>query len=140
MLALISFSIFGFSPLFLNGSSTVYHSAKNDVRCARLRIVDHASIYVLIAETYTLFTLITSQGTTGWVIFEVKWMMALTGIVLKFFFTQIISSAINTHVCIHGAVDCICYWALSRKIIIAGIELASCGWTRLCPRRGNLRY
>jgi hemolysin III len=86
-LSLISFSIFGFSLLFLYGSSTVYHSAKNDVRRARLRIVDHASIYVLIAGTYTPFTLITLQGTTGWVIFGVSWMMALTGIVLKFFFT-----------------------------------------------------
>lgn len=82
-----SFSIFGFSLLILYGSSAVYHNAKNEIKRAKLRILDHASIYVLIAGTYTPFTLITLQGTTGWVIFSVSWAMALTGIILKFFFT-----------------------------------------------------
>lgn len=87
-LYLVSFSIFGFGLLFLYGSSAVYHNAKNEIRRAKLRILDHASIYVLIAGTYTPFTLITLQGTTaGWVIFGLSWMMALTGIILKFFFT-----------------------------------------------------
>jgi hemolysin III len=86
-LYLVSFSIFGLSLLFLYGSSTIYHSSKNVVRRGKLRILDHVSIYVLIAGTYTPFTLITLQGMTGWVIFSVSWLMALTGIILKFFFT-----------------------------------------------------
>ena len=53
----------------------------------RLKIFDHAAIYVLIAGTYTPFTLITLNGTIGWVIFGVSWGMALIGIILKFFFT-----------------------------------------------------
>ena len=84
---LVSFSIFGFSLLFLYGSSTIYHRTKNIDRRVKLRILDHSSIYVLIAGTYTPFTLITLQGTTGWVIFSVSWAMALTGITLKLFFT-----------------------------------------------------
>ena len=84
---IVSFSIFGASLIVLFAASTVYHSAKNpDVR-ARLRIVDHASIYVLIAGTYTPFTLVTLNGSTGWTIFGITWGMALCGIVLKLFFT-----------------------------------------------------
>ena len=86
-LHIISFSIFGISLIFLYGTSTIYHSTKDLARRGNLRILDHASIYVLIAGTYTPFTLITLQGTTGWVIFGVCWIMALTGIILKLFFT-----------------------------------------------------
>jgi hemolysin III len=52
-----------------------------------LKIIDHASIYVLIAGTYTPFTLVTLNGTIGWVIFGTSWGLALTGIILKLFFT-----------------------------------------------------
>jgi len=83
----VSFSIFGASLVVLFAASTVYHSAKDPALRARLRIVDHASIYVLIAGTYTPFTLVTLHGTTGWVIFAITWSMALCGIVLKLYFT-----------------------------------------------------
>lgn len=86
-LYLMSFGIFGFSLLFLYASSTIYHSTKNPIRRAKLRILDHVSIYILIAGTYTPFTLITLQGSTGWVIFSVSWAMALAGVILKFFYT-----------------------------------------------------
>jgi len=52
-----------------------------------LRIIDHASIYVLIAGTYTPFTLVTLNGSIGWVIFGISWGLALTGIIWKLFFT-----------------------------------------------------
>ena len=83
----MSFSIFGASLVVLFAASTIYHSAKKPELRARLRIVDHASIYVLIAGTYTPFTLITLNGMAGWIIFSASWAMALTGIVLKLFFT-----------------------------------------------------
>ncbi len=83
----ISFGIFGLSLIFLYGTSTAYHSSKNQARRSRLRILDHVSIYILIAGTYTPFTLITLQGPTGWMIFGASWGMALAGIILKFFFT-----------------------------------------------------
>jgi hemolysin III len=86
-LHIASFGIFGASLVFLYGSSTVYHSTKNVKRRAKLRILDHISIYLLIAGTYTPFTLITLQGRTGWLIFGACWTMALTGTVLKLFFT-----------------------------------------------------
>ena len=83
----VSFSIFGASLISLYAASTFYHSAKKPELRRRLRIIDHATIYVLIAGTYTPFTLVTLNGSTGWVIFGVSWGLAFTGIILKLFFT-----------------------------------------------------
>jgi len=82
-----SFAIFGASLVALYATSTLYHSARNPDSRLRLRVVDHAMIYVLIAGSYTPLTLITMGGTTGWVMFGVSWSMALAGITLKLFFT-----------------------------------------------------
>ena len=83
----VSFAIFGASLISLYAASTLYHSAKKPELRRRLRVIDHATIYVLIAGTYTPFTLVTLSGSTGWVIFGVSWGLALTGIILKLFFT-----------------------------------------------------
>ena len=84
---IVSFSIFGSSLIILYAASTFYHSAKKSELRNRLNIIDHASIYVLIAGTYTPFTLVTLNGAIGWVIFGTSWGLALTGIILKLFFT-----------------------------------------------------
>lgn len=84
---IVSFSIFGVSLIMLYATSTIYHSAKKPEFRKRMRILDHASIYVLIAGTYTPFTLVTLSGRLGWVIFGTSWGLALTGIILKLFFT-----------------------------------------------------
>ena len=55
----VSFSIFGTSLIILYAASTFYHSAKKPELRKKMRIIDHASIYVLIAGTYTPFTLVT---------------------------------------------------------------------------------
>lgn len=80
-------SIFGLALISLYTASTMYHSAKDPKIRARLRIIDHATIYVLIAGTYTPFTLITLNGWVGWMIFGFSWGMAVTGVVLKLFYT-----------------------------------------------------
>jgi len=84
---IVSFSIFGASLIILYVASTCYHSAQKPELRSRLRIIDHASIYVLIAGTYTPFTLVTLNGSIGWVIFGITWGLALSGIILKLFFT-----------------------------------------------------
>ncbi len=83
----VSFSIFGASLVILYAASTMYHSAQEIRLRKRLNIFDHASIYVLIAGSYTPFTLVTLDGTIGWMIFGISWGLALTGIILKLFFT-----------------------------------------------------
>jgi len=84
---IVSFSIFGASLIILYAASASYHIAKKSELRNRLNIFDHASIYVLIAGTYTPFTLVTLKGTIGWVIFGISWGLAVTGIILKLFFT-----------------------------------------------------
>ncbi|MCH9696242.1 MAG: hemolysin III family protein [Gammaproteobacteria bacterium] len=83
----VSFTIFGISLVTLYSASTAYHAARTAHVRSALRTFDHASIYLLIAGTYTPFTLVTLQGTVGWVIFGVTWSMALIGITAKLFFT-----------------------------------------------------
>jgi hemolysin III len=84
---IVSFSIFGASLIILYAASTLYHSAKKPESRSRLKVIDHGSIYVLIAGTYTPFTLVTLNGTIGWMIFGTTWGLALSGIILKLFFT-----------------------------------------------------
>jgi len=84
---IVGVSIFGASLVILYTASSFYHSAQTPGLRGRLRIVDHVSIYILIAGTYTPFTLVTLNGPTGWVIFGITWGLAITGIILKLFFT-----------------------------------------------------
>ncbi len=86
-LHIVSFSIFGVSLISLYTASFLYHSAGKPELRSKLRIIDHASIYVLIAGTYTPFTLVTLHGLIGWTIFGISWGIAFAGIVLKLFFT-----------------------------------------------------
>ena len=83
----VSAGIFGASLIVLYTASTFYHSARRPELRKRLRIVDHASIYILIAGTYTPFTLISLKGSVGWTIFGISWGLALSGIILKLFHT-----------------------------------------------------
>ena len=84
---IVSFSIYGTSLIVLYSASTLYHYAKTPKLRHRLNIFDHASIYILIAGTYTPFTLVVLNGWVGWTIFGVSWGLALTGVILKLFFT-----------------------------------------------------
>lgn len=84
---LSSFSVFGVSLVVLYAASVRYHSTKEPGRRRKLRVIDHASIFILIAGSYTPFTLVTLHGSVGWALFAASWGMALTGIVLKLFFT-----------------------------------------------------
>jgi hemolysin III len=84
---LISFSIFGVSLIILYLASSFYHSATNPKSRLRLKVFDHAAIYVLIAGSYTPICLVSLVDSSGWLIFIIAWSSALAGIVLKLFFT-----------------------------------------------------
>jgi len=87
VLRIVSAAIFGAGLIALYLASTLYHSAKDPRTRSRLRVNDHATIYVLIAGTYTPITLVTLNGWVGWTLFGITWGMALTGVILKLFFT-----------------------------------------------------
>ncbi|MBU3010971.1 hemolysin III family protein [Polaribacter vadi] len=84
---LSSFIIYGLSMIILYAASTFYHAAKNPKKRRRLNIFDHAAIYVLIAGSYSPFCLVGLDSELGWYMFLFVWLFALTGIVLKLFFT-----------------------------------------------------
>lgn len=84
---LVSFTVFGISLILAYGASTFYHSSIQPNIRAKLNILDHAAIYVLIAGTYTPYTLITLKGWVGWTILSIVWGIALVGIFFKLFYT-----------------------------------------------------
>ena len=84
---IVSAAVFGASLLALYSASTMYHAARTPQLKSRLKVVDHASIYVLIAGTYTPFTLVGLRGGWGWSLFGVIWGLAVAGVVFKIFLT-----------------------------------------------------
>ena len=84
---LISAVIYSISLVGLYGASTLYHSTHEPIAKRRYKVLDHCMIYVLIAGSYTPFTLIAMRDDGGWWLFGISWSMALAGIVFKLFFT-----------------------------------------------------
>ncbi|WP_297524426.1 hemolysin III family protein, partial [Sulfurovum sp.] len=80
-------AIYGSSLMVLYGSSTLYHALTHNRAKHIFQIFDHASIYVLIAGSYTPIALITIGGASGWVLFGLEWGIAAVGIALKFIYT-----------------------------------------------------
>jgi hemolysin III len=81
-----SFAIYGSSLIILYLGSTLYHSVQHPRAKRVFRTLDHTSIYVLIAGTYTPFLLIGSRNTAGWTLLALVWTMAVAGILWKIFF------------------------------------------------------
>ena len=79
-------AVFAASLVLLYGASTVYHAVAGEIARRRLKVLDHAAIYVLIAGTYTPFML-GMRGAWGWSLFGVIWGLAAAGVVFKLFFT-----------------------------------------------------
>ena len=86
-LELFSVVVYGISIIILFSASALYHSVRNETKKHYFRIVDHISIYLLIAGTYTPVSLLTLSGGKGWLIFGLVWGIAVFGAILKLFFT-----------------------------------------------------
>lgn len=80
----VSYLIFGISMFLLYLASTLYHSLPTHK--VLLKKLDHSSIFLLIAGTYTPIAFIAVGGTAGWVIIGIEWGLAFIGIILKQFF------------------------------------------------------
>ncbi|TYA56321.1 PAQR family membrane homeostasis protein TrhA [Formosa maritima] len=85
--SLFSVIVYGLSIIILFSSSTLYHAVQTKNQKHYFRIIDHISIYLLIAGTYTPVALIALDESKGWPIFWVVWTIALLGLILKIFFT-----------------------------------------------------
>ncbi len=77
----VSFAVYGSSLILLYLASTLYHAFRNQRLKELFRIFDHAAIFLLIAGTYTPFTLVTLRGPWGWTLFGLVWACALAGVV-----------------------------------------------------------
>ena len=76
--------IFGAALLAVYAASTLYHASTAPRARARLRRLDRAAIYLLIAGTYTPFCVLGIGGRGGWALFVIEWILAALGIALQF--------------------------------------------------------
>lgn len=83
---IVSFSIYGTTLIILYLASTLYHSFQNPRVKRVFKIIDHASIFLLIAGTYTPFLLVGVRGAWGWTLLVIIWGLAILGISFKALF------------------------------------------------------
>ena len=80
---IFSCAVFGVALILLYTASALYHGVTEPNVKSFMRILDHSAIFVLIAATYTPFTLVNLRGTFGWSLFGVIWGLALLGILFQ---------------------------------------------------------
>lgn len=85
--SLFSVILYGLSIIILFSASTLYHAIKREKHKHYFRILDHISIYLLIAGTYSPVCIILLGQSKGWPLFWIVWGIAALGLVLKIFFT-----------------------------------------------------
>ena len=85
---IISSAIYGATLVLLYGASTCYHAVRSVERKRSLRTVEQAFIFLLIAGTYTPFTLAALNAEWGWSLFGVVWGLAVTGVIVNTIYFQ----------------------------------------------------
>lgn len=110
----VSFSIYGATLVILYLASTIYHGLPASKAKNVFQIIDHVSIYLLIAGTYTPLMLVNLKGGWGWSIFGVIWGLALLGITIKAIFLNRFK---KLSVIIYVTMGWICIIALKEMLI-----------------------
>ncbi len=119
--AVSSSIVYSFSLFALYLASTLYHACPNRRVKGVLQVLDHCSIFLLIAGTYTPYTLITLRGVLGWTLFAVVWGAAMVGVVLN---------AIDVRK--YSRISMVCYVAMGWVVVLAIRPLmASLAWNGL---------
>ena len=120
---LASCGVYGASLVALYLASTLYHGARAPRAKQLLQALDHCGIYLLIAGTYTPFTLVTLRGPWGWTLFGLVWGLALAGILFRVIFgTRYRPLAVASYVMLGW----LCVVAV--KPILAAVPLAALAW------------
>lgn len=84
VLGIIGAAVFGITMMLLYLASTLYHACPHSSKTKRLlQTLDHGAIFLLIAGTYTPFTLSVIPGIWGWTLFGIIWILAIIGVILK---------------------------------------------------------
>ncbi len=103
--ALVGASVFGAALIALYAASTLYHAISHPTLKQKMRVVDHAAIYLLIAGTYTPFTLSVLRGRWGWTLFGIVWTLAALGVLFKVLFGSGAMAKVSTAV--YVAMGCV---------------------------------
>jgi hemolysin III len=82
---IVSCTVFAVTLVLVYICSTLYHSLVRTRARHVFQVLDHSAIYLLIAGTYTPFTLVSLRGPVGWVLFGVVWALAVAGVIFKSF-------------------------------------------------------
>ena len=106
----VSCSIYGSTLVFLYTASTLYHSIQLYSAKRVLRTLDHSSIFLLIAGTYTPFTMVNLRGPWGWSLFGVIWALAVIGILFQ------------TTMLRKGAIVSVAFYVVMGWIVVAAIK------------------
>jgi len=125
--SLFSVIIYGLSIIILFSASTAYHTINNEKYKHSFRIIDHISIYLLIAGTYTPVLLITLEQSLGWTLFAVVWGIAAFGVVLKLFFTGKFETFSTILYLVMGWLVVFDFSNLSNLLDVNGIYLLAAG-------------
>ncbi|WP_373060121.1 hemolysin III family protein [Gemmatimonas sp.] len=138
-LTVIGASVFGATLIALYAASTLYHAIPHPRIKQRLRVVDHAAIYLLIAGTYTPFTLGVLRGTWGWTLFGIVWTLAALGVLFKVVFGSGAMAKLSTAIYVAmGWVIIIAIKPLMASMESAGLMLLVAGG--LCYTGGVIFY
>ena len=86
-MSLFAAVIYGISLVLLYAASTFYHLVKDKKTKHLLRIIDHSSIFIFIAGSYSPILLLNISGKIGWYLFGAQWTLAIIGIIFKIFYT-----------------------------------------------------
>lgn len=106
--------IYGASLIILYTMSCIYHALKVNKGKRVFRVFDHCSIFLLIAGTYTPFTLVPLRGAVGWTLFGIIWGLAVLGITFN---------AINVEK--YGVISMIAYLAMGWAVVLTFKTLAA---------------
>lgn len=123
----VSFSIYGFTLVLLYIVSAFYHGCMTLERKGKLRIIDHVCIYLLIAGSYTPFTLGPLRDTDGWILLTIEWSIAVVGILFKVFaFNRFQTLSLIAYL-VMGWLIVFSWPALTEKISLSSITLLTMG-------------
>ncbi|MEI7703523.1 MAG: hemolysin III family protein, partial [Deltaproteobacteria bacterium] len=110
----VASAVFGTTLILLYSASTAYHAATNPRLRHAAKILDHASIYLLIAGSYTPFTLLALRGAWGWSLFAAVWLLAIVGVAMEAFWVYR-----------PKWISAVVYLAMGWMVVLAGRRLAA---------------
>lgn len=119
--------VYGLSLITLYAASTFYHGAVSADIKKKLQIIDHCCIYLLIAGSYTPFTLIVLNGTFGNILFMFAWTFAIIGILMKVFFFEKFAIAQILSYIVMGGVGALAIYPLFSALGLTAISLIVIG-------------